>query len=42
MSGRSESLDRESPEWRAREAHLTKPYKLDILRCVIAELIGTP
>ncbi len=42
MSGRGEILDREGPEWRTREAHLTKPYKLDTLRCVIAELIGTP
>jgi hypothetical protein len=42
MSGRGEILDREGPEWRTREAHLRKPYKLDTLRCVIAELIGTP
>jgi two-component system NtrC family response regulator len=42
MSRHSSILDREGPEWWTREAHLTKPYKLDTLRCVIAELIGAP
>jgi DNA-binding NtrC family response regulator len=42
MSGHGDLLDREAPEWWTREAHLTKPYKLSTLRCVIAELIGTP
>ena len=42
MSGHGDLLDREGPEWWTREPHLTKPYKLDTLRCVIAELIGTP
>jgi len=42
MSGRREILDRQDPGWEAREARLTKPYKLDTLRCVIAELIGAP
>jgi two-component system NtrC family response regulator len=42
MSGRRQILDREGPEWQTCEAHLTKPYKLDTLRCVIAELIGNP
>jgi CheY-like chemotaxis protein len=42
MSGRGDILDREGPEWWTHEAYLTKPYKLDTLRCVIAELIGTP
>ena len=42
MSGRRDILDREGPDARTHEAHLTKPYKLDTLRCVIAELIGAP
>jgi len=41
MSGHRDVRDRDDPEW-TREAHLTKPYKLDTLRCVIAELIGAP
>jgi DNA-binding NtrC family response regulator len=42
MSGHGDILDREAPEWWTREAHLAKPYKLDTLRSVITELIGTP
>jgi DNA-binding NtrC family response regulator len=42
MSGHGDVLDREGREWWTRETHLTKPYKLDTLRCVITELIGTP
>jgi CheY-like chemotaxis protein len=42
MSGRRDVLDREGLEQWSRGAYLTKPYKLDTLRCVIAELIGTP
>ena len=42
MSAHGDALDLEAPEWWTREAHLTKPYKLETLRSVIAELIGTP
>ena len=40
ISGHGETLSRELPEWWAREAHLSKPFRIEDLRDAVARLIG--
>jgi CheY-like chemotaxis protein len=42
LTGHSDLLDQENPQWWAKEAHLPKPVELARLRAVVEELIGPP
>lgn len=42
LTGHSDLLDKENPQWWANEAHLPKPVEIARLRAMVEELIGPP
>jgi two-component system cell cycle sensor histidine kinase/response regulator CckA len=42
LTGHSDLLDKENPQWWANEPHLPKPVEIARLRAMVEELIGPP
>ena len=41
ITGHSDLLDREAPDWWKTEAHLAKPFRIQALRDKVESLLGT-